>query len=356
MRGIFILFFLLATQTVAIPAPREFSAVVPNKALQFPRDFGAHPDYRIEWWYATGWLETRDGSLLGFQITFFRIATGIGTSNPSRFAPEQLIVAHVALSDPKEGKLLHDQKVGREGFDLIYAKTGNTDVRLDDWTFFRESDGRYQAHLAANNFTLQLTLKPTQPLLLQGENGFSRKGPRLEQASYYYSEPHLQVSGTINRRGVTEMITGTAWLDHEWSSELIDSEAAGWDWVGANLSDGSALVAFQMRGKQGGPVWAYAVLRGADGRMTFFTPEQISFRPDRSWRSPRTQATYPVEMSIRTGEIEWRLIPLMDDQELDSRMSIGAVYWEGAVTVTRDGKPAGRGYLELTGYLQALAF
>jgi predicted secreted hydrolase len=356
MHTIFILLLCLVFQSVAFSAPPVFSPVVPDKVLEFPRDFGSHPDYRIEWWYATGWLKRSDGSPLGFQITFFRIATSIDVSNPSGFAPKQLIVAHAALSDPKEGKLLHDQKIRREGFDLAYARTGNTDVKLDGWTFYRETDGRYRAHLDAQDFTLHLTLTPTQPLMLQGEEGFSRKGPKPEQASYYYSEPHLQVTGTISRKNEVEVVTGTAWLDHEWSSELIDPDAAGWDWVGANLADGSALVAFQMRGKQGGAIWAYAALRDVSGHMTIFTPNEVSFHPERSWRSPRTRATYPVEICIKTGEIEWRLTPLMDDQELDSRASIDAVYWEGAVTITRDGKPAGRGYLELTGYLQALTF
>jgi predicted secreted hydrolase len=329
---------------------------VPGKALEFPRDFGSHPDYRIEWWYVTGWLERENKDPIGFQITFFRAATRIDADNPSRFAPKQLIIAHAALSDPEEGKLLHDQKIRREGFDLVYARTGNTDIKLDDWTFLRETDGGYQAHLKAGDFTLQLSLASTQPLMLHGENGFTRKAPQPGAASYYYSKPHLQVSGTISRRGETEVVTGTAWLDHEWLNELIGPDAVGWDWVGANLDDGSAFMAYFIRGKHGETIWAYAALRDASGYMTLYTPDQVSFHPERTWRSPRTQAIYPVEARIKSGEIEWRLTPLMDDQELDSRDSIGDVYWEGAVTIMRDGKPAGRGYLELTGYLQALTF
>ena len=338
----------------AFSAPPQFSPVLPRVALTFPHDFGAHPGFRTEWWYVTGWLETPDKSPLGFQITFFRSATELDTANPSRFAPKQLIIAHAALSDPRAGKLLHDQKSAREGFGLAYTREGNTDVKLDNWHMIREENGRYQTSVSADDFTLRLSLTPSQPPMKQGENGFSRKGPRPEQASYYYSEPHLKVTGTVVHNGKPITVTGSAWLDHEWSTAYLDPGADGWDWVGVNLDDGSALMAFQIRGKDGNKVWAYAALRDSSGRMTLFMPEEVSFEPLRTWRSPRTDATYPVAMRIQTGSTEWLLTPLQDDQELDSRQSVGAVYWEGAVTVTRDGTPAGRGYFEMTGYVKPL--
>jgi len=335
--------------------PSKFKTVVPEYVLTFPHDYGMHEDFRIEWWYITGWLETtKSKEPLGFQVTFFRYATGYNQENPSRFAAKYLIIAHLALSDPAVGKLMHEEKTAREGFDLAYAKQGNTDVKVDDWTLVREEDGRYVVDMQANDFGLQLSLTPTQMMLLQDKNGFSRKGPKPEQASYYYSEPHLSVTGTVFRQDKPVAVTGRAWLDHEWSSEYLDSDADGWDWVGANLDDGSSLMAFQIRRKKGGKLWAYAALRDAAGHVTFFEPGQVEFTPIRTWRSPHTDATYPVAMRIRTDKIVWRLIPLFDDQELDSRQSTGAVYWEGAVILSKDGKPAGQGYLELTGYVQPL--
>jgi predicted secreted hydrolase len=335
-------------------APPHFSEVVPGKPLSFPQDFGAHPDFRTEWWYATGWLKTPDGKPLGFQITFFRSATDHDRANPSRFAPKQLVIAHAALSDPAVGKLLHDQKSAREGFGLAYAKAGNTDVKLDDWHFVRGADGRYQATLSARDFALNLTLAPTQPPMPQGEHGYSQKGPKPAQASYYYSEPQLRVAGTVTRGRKPVAITGDAWLDHEWSTSVLDADAAGWDWLGANLDDGSALMAFRIRGKSGAKLWAHAALRDKDGRITQYGPQQIRFIPQRTWRSPRTDAVYPVATRIELGPTAWQLTPLQDDQELDSRQSTGAVYWEGAVTISRDGRPAGHGYLELTGYFKPL--
>ncbi|MGI4847518.1 MAG: lipocalin-like domain-containing protein [Janthinobacterium lividum] len=342
------------TAFCAAPLPEP---VLPNQALEFPRDFGAHPGFRSEWWYATGWLTKADGKPLGFQITFFRSATEHDAGNPSAFAPKQLIIAHAAISDPASGKLLHAQKSARAGFGLAQAASGDTDVTLDDWHFKRDPDGHYDASLVASDFTLQLRLTPTQPLLLQGERGFSRKGPKAGQASYYYSEPQLQVSGSVTQNATgkaAQAVTGSAWLDHEWSSNYLDTDAAGWDWTGINLDDGSALMAFQIRGKSGAKLWSHAVLRDSAGKTRDFDGSQVTFSTQRQWRSPHTDAVYPVATTIQTGAIRWSLTPLMDDQELDSRLSTGAVYWEGAVKVARDGKPAGQGYLELTGYVKPL--
>ncbi|MFM0505034.1 lipocalin-like domain-containing protein [Paraburkholderia caffeinilytica] len=351
-------FFVIAPAFAAAP---EFTAVTPDHPIDLPRDTGAHAAFRTEWWYATGWLTTPDNQPLGFQITFFRSATGHDPADPSAFAPSQLIIAHAALSDPALGHLAHDQRIARQGFELAYAKPANTDVKLDAWKIVRAADGHYDVTVDANGFALHLALTPTQAPLVQGEGGYSRKGPRPEQASYYYSEPQLHVSGSVVRPVVAgskatgeTSVTGTAWLDHEWSSTLLDSDAVGWDWLGANLTDGSALMAFKVRSRDGHAVWAHAALRNREGQVTTFGRDQVDFTPVRTWRSPRTNTSYPVSMMLKTGALTWRLDPLMDDQELDSRQSTGAVYWEGAVRVSRDGVNAGRAYLELTGYANAL--
>ena len=344
--------FFIPAQTNA-ETPR-FAQVDPRKTLSFPRDFGAHPDFRTEWWYATGWLQTPDGKQVGFQVTFFRSATEHERTNPSKFAPKQLIVAHAALSDPAIGKLQHDQRIARAGFGLAQTSESTTDIKLGKWSMLREADGHYRVTLPARDFSFDLTFTPTQPILLQGAQGYSRKGPKPEQASYYYSEPHLQVSGAITRNGKAVTVTGSAWLDHEWSSTVLDPKAVGWDWVGANLDDGRALMAFRIRASDGSSLWQHATLREKDGRLRQLNADAIRFTPVRYWRSPRTQARYPVEVTLEIGQQRWQLRPLQDDQELDSRQSTGAVYWEGAVSLERDGRPDGRGYLEMTGYVKPL--
>jgi predicted secreted hydrolase len=339
---------LLACAVFATAAP--FDAVVPGRPLAFPHDFGAHPGHRIEWWYVTGQLESAQGPL-GFQATFFRVRVPEAEDDPGRFSPKQLLFAHAAIADPAKGRLVHAQRAGRSLADLVEARSGDTDVRIDDWRFAR-AGGVYRVHIDDEALGLDLAFHPTQPLLLQGDRGYSRKGPLAHQASYYYSEPQMRVAGRVKFGGKALEVTGTAWLDHEWSSEYLAREAAGWDWIGANLDDGSALMAFRIRGKDGKPYWAGATWRAAGGAAVAFGPEAVRFVPRRTWRSPRTASEYPVAMDIRVGDRTFRVDPVMDDQELDARATTGTLYWEGAVRVAGSDGTKGRGYLELTGYAE----
>lgn len=336
----------------ALAQPVSYPSVVTGTPLFFPRDHGAHPAYRTEWWYVTGFL--RDGAIeQGFQITFFRHRPGVAEDNPSRFAARQLLFAHAALADVREGRLLQDQRAAREGFGLASAGERDTEVKIDDWSLVRSSQG-YQATVRAREFELALQMMPTQPILLEGSNGYSRKGPRPEQASFYYSWPHLRVQGTLERDGRRHAVEGTAWLDHEWSSEALATEAAGWDWTGINADDGSALMAFRIRSGSGGVYWAGGSFRSADGRLTVFQPGEVAFEPLGRWRSSRTGTEYPIPMNLRAGTRNLELAPMMSDQEIDARASTGTVYWEGAVTANAGGRRFGRGYLELTGYWRPL--
>ena len=330
----------------------DYPAVVPGRALRFPDDEGSHPEFRIEWWYATGWLFDESRRALGFQVTFFRNRAVDTGGNPSRFAPEQLIIAHAALSDPQRGHLLHEQQIARSGFGLAGAAPGATDARIGDW-FLRADGDVLRARTAGREFSLDLTLRRSQPPLLHGEQGYSRKGPGPGSASYYYTLPHLAVAGSIVAGGKPNRVTGTAWLDHEWSTAPMEPQATGWDWVGINLDDGGALMAFRMRAGAGAALWSGATLRGADGHTRSFAPPQVHWTPLRQWRSPRTEAVYPVAWRVAVGDLVLELEPLMDDQEQDARGSTGTVYWEGAVTARAGGRAVGRGYLELTGYWRA---
>lgn len=312
----------------------KYPAVTPGHSLQFPRDHGAHPEYRQEWWYVTGWLRTERGEDLGFQVTFFRTKLNFENSNPSTFTPRQVILAHAALSDPRRGRLRHDERAARTVLGLAGSREDTTKVWVDDW-FLELSDQKYKTKIEARDFSLDLEFSTTSAPVLQGESGFSRKGKHPEEASYYYSRPQLDVRGSANG----SKVTGSAWLDHEWSSQYMAAGASGWDWCGLNLDSGEALMAFRMRGKDG---------------AVEFAPPGVAFEPLRIWKSPRTGTEYPVAMKVKTKNgahlSELRLEPLMDDQELDARASTGTIYWEGAVTAFRDKTAVGKGYLELTGY------
>lgn len=326
---------------------------LPARVLQFPRDFGAHPDFRTEWWYITGHASsgTRE---FGFQLTFFRSRVDGTQGLASKFAAKQLIFAHAAVTDVAGNKLWHDQRIAREGFDIARASTQGMALKLRDWSL--QSQGRiHSARLPAADFALNLQFTETQPVLLQGKQGLSRKGPEEKQASYYYSLPQLATSGSLQIKGQNFDVSGKAWLDHEWSEEILHPDATGWDWIGMNLDDGSALTAFRLRDKAGNTLWDGGSFRSAKGDVYPFSKGEVIFKPVRRWKSPLSQASYPVEWLVRTPADIYTVRAVIDNQELDSRQSTGAIYWEGlSELIDSNGKRVGRGYLEMTGYAAVL--
>src|SRR5208283_2822135 len=165
--------FLASTSLLLAPgagAADSYPAIVPGQALQFPRDFGSHPAFRLEWWYVTAWVTDPRGAPYGVQITFFRNRPQVAENNASRFAPRQLLFAHAALADPQRGRLRYDQRAAREGFGLAQAGEETTDVWIDDWSL-KLADGGYHAQIPARDFRFDLRFTPTQPVLLQGDAG-----------------------------------------------------------------------------------------------------------------------------------------------------------------------------------------
>lgn len=340
---------LLCSPALAV----DYPSVMAGKPLVFPRDHGSHPDFRLEWWYVTGWAKDGLGREYGFQVTFFRHRPGVAEENASAFAPRQLLFAHAALTDAAGQRFHHDQRAARAGFGLAEAEMGETGIRLGNWNLRREGE-IYRTRVVAADFGLELDFRPSQAILREGEGGYSRKGPLPAQASYYYSLPQLAVSGAVRVDNEIRKVTGSAWLDHEWSSEALAPGAVGWDWAGINFEDGGALMAFRLRDVRGTTLWAGGTHRGARGNVRLFAPGEVNFLPRRRWRSPTSGAEYPVAMVLDVPGLRLNLDPLLDDQELDSRKSIGAIYWEGAVRAFLAGRKVGRGYLELTGYWQPL--
>lgn len=348
-------FLPAALLVLASPAVSQirYPDVERGTALAFPRDHGSHPAFRTEWWYVTGWLRDAEDREYGVQVTFFRTRPGVAEESASRFAPSQLLFAHAAVADPRAGRLRHDQRAARAGFELAEASTQTTDVAIGSWSL-RLAGDRYTANIAAREFAFDLTFAARDAPMLEGERGVSRKGPRERQSSFYYSRPQLAASGSLTLGERAARVRGVAWLDHEWSSEYLAPEARGWDWTGVNFDDGGALMAFVIRGKDGGEVWAGGKIRDAAGNEHVLAREEVRFVPVRTWRSPNTGVEYPVAMRLAAAGREFELVPLMDDQELDSRTTVGTIYWEGAVRVREGSRDMGRGYLELTGYGGAL--
>ena len=344
-------------QGLALAAP-SLTHALPARTLRFPRDHGSHPDLRTEWWYITGHAQAA-GRLWGFQVTFFRSRVDAAQGLQSAFAAKQLLFAHAAVTDVQGQRLRHGQRIARAGFGVAQASEDDTRVRLQDWTLERAQSAtgsRYTAQVEGDDFSLGLRFDSTQPLLLQGQQGLSRKGPLEQQASYYYSQPQLAVSGTITVQGQRMAVTmGRAWMDHEWSEALMHPEAQGWDWIGMNLHDGSALTAFRLRRADGSAVWAGGSLRAPGQAATIFEASAVAFKPERWWTSPHSGARYPVQWQVQTPAGSLGVRALVDDQELNSSASTGTIYWEGLSDLHDSaGRAVGRGYLEMTGYAKPL--
>lgn len=377
---------LLASATGTWLAGRSLAATIPRpplpaRLLEFPRDYGSHPDAKTEWWYVTGLARRQDAApdappQYGFQITFFRSLVEGTQDMRSSFAAKHLIFAHAAVTDIKSGKFWHDQRIARfsgvAATDIASAGLRSTHLELRDWSLKREPGSAgsntsvYNAVVSTPDFGLDLSLQTSQTVLLQGYEGMSRKGPQASQTSFYYSQPQLSAKGRLTLQGKALQVMGIAWLDHEWSNEMLHPDAVGWDWIGMNLDNGSALTAFQIRDKSGAALWDggsfrrprnSTAKRAEEDRTDAFNRGDVIFKPVKFWKSPKSEAKYPVEWQVRTPEDLYTVRALVENQELDSRASTGAIYWEGlSELVDSSNRRVGYGYLEMTGYAQPLRF
>jgi predicted secreted hydrolase len=347
---------LLAALTASLPgrAQPTVPSVQRGRVLSFPTDHGAHLEAQTEWWYATGWLGTAATPTHGFQITFFRSKTGLAQALDSRFAARHVLFAHAALTSLASQQHLHDQRLARWSgaptAAAAAAKWDQGDVHIGRWRL-RDEGQAWRVQCQASGFALDLQLLRTQPVLLQGDAGFSRKGPEEGQASHYFSEVQLRVQGAVQVGAQNLALGGQAWLDHEWSDQILHPQAVGWDWIGMNLFDGSALTAFVLRRADGSALWAGGSFRAAGGVAQSFKADDVRFSAGRRWRSAATQAHYPVQWQLQTPAGMFTVRALLDSQELSSSQSTGGVYWEGvSELLTAQGQRVGLGYLEMTGY------
>lgn len=374
---------LVAASTIgayALPRP----ALAAFEPLRFPRDLGSHNDFDIEWWYLTGYLVVPNHDTpIGVQVTFFRKRIDSTQTLNQRLAAKHLVFAHAAIAIPPgvaghTGKLLHSQRTARwngqstrpshtgiSAYPQAWASGQHMDVGManpDGSWWMRSTDGNTfdaSVHAAGDKpFALQLKANSTQPPVLQGNGGLSQKGPNANETSWYTTHAQLQLEAQLVINGQAQQLRGLAWLDHEWSQGFMPQGAAGWDWVGFNLDDGSALTAFQLRDAKGQALWRGGSWRSASGLTHSFAPSDIQFEAGDTWQSPRTGIRYPVVWQLRTEQGQFEIRPIMADQELDSRQSTGTIYWEGLCGLyALEGASAKRvawGYLEMTGYGQAI--
>jgi predicted secreted hydrolase len=348
-------------EAMSVPSGAGFARALEPVPFSFPEDHGAHPEYRTEWWYYTGNLQSAGGDDYGFQFTIFRNAlTPKAVARDATLASNQVYMAHFAVSDGPARAHYSFERFSRGAGGLAGAQGEPTyGVWLEDWSAREVEPGVVQIVASAQHadgpVTIDLTLRETRPPILQGEQGLHQKGLEAGNASYYYSLPGLETSGEVTTPAGTVAVTGLSWMDHEYGTSALGGDALGWDWFSLQLDNGAALMLYEIRQPEGAtPLPLTGALAWPDGTQIPITERDFTITPTRTWTSPRTAATYPVEweIAVPSQELQVKVSPLIDDQE----MQVSFIYWEGAVRAEgmMQGAPvAGRGYVELTGYGQS---
>ncbi len=342
-------------------AAGEWAVAGGTRAWSFPRDHGAHPEYRTEWWYFTGILAAADGRRFGYQLTFFRQGIRPVAADPGNpWSVRDLHLAHFTLTDVREGSFRFAERVSRAGPGLAGAAEGALRAWVLDWSAVTEGEG-FALTAREGATAIRLSLRPRRPPVLHGPGGLSRKGPADGQASWYASVTDLETTGTVRAdNGVAVAVRGASWFDHEFGSGQLADDLAGWDWFGLRLSDGRALMIYRLRHHDGTAAAASSgTLVGIVGAARRLAPEEVRIEPLATWRSPHSQARYPARwrVLVPAAGITFELAPLLPDQELTTGKSTGVTYWEGAVAGS--GTAGGtsvtvEGYAELTGYAGGL--
>jgi predicted secreted hydrolase len=331
-----------------------FEQARPGNQLVFPRDHGAHPGFRIEWWYLTANLQDAAGRQYGAQWTLFRTATRMVSGPPADnpWQDPQVYMAHLAITTPDDHRSFQRYARGGEHDGLAQAGVSAAPFMawLDDWSLQSTGPGWLPLELRARQggHGVELRLDSNRPLVLQGQQGFSQKHP-AGGGSYYYSHPFLEAEGALLIDGQQLAVSGQAWLDREWSSQFLQADQAGWDWFALHLESGEKLMLFRLRSSEpgAGSNFRHGVLISPDGRKLSLESTGIEFEVIGTSR-----------VSGRELPLNWRIALSQIGRELrvealhpEQWMEVDFAYWEGVVRVSGDGPGSrGVGYLELTGY------
>ncbi len=331
-----------------------FARVTEPRPFRFPDDMGPHPQYQTEWWYFTGNLTADTGDHFGYHVTFFRRGLTPGTvERDSAWGTNQVYMAHMAITDVARGKFYHFERFSRGSADLAGASSDPFRVFVEDWQARGLNADASQIELAAqqDGVALRLRLDSQKPPALQGEQGYSRKGQSVGNASYYYSFTRLAASGTIQIKDARYAVQGYGWMDREFGTSALEATAQGWDWFSIQLDNDYELMLFQIRTSDPALARYDATLIAPDGSTRRLAATSDMLVPQGTWRSPHTGASYPSgwQITLPAEQIALQLTPHLRDQEMNTSIA----YWEGAVAVQGTWAGAavqGNGYVELTGY------
>ena len=340
---------------VAVAAQAQFRRALPGYAFEFPRDHFAHPEFELEWWYYTGNLSTADGRRFGFELTFFRNAVERDQPATSVWDVDQLYLAHFAISDIDERRFFKAERLNRAGPGLAGADFERALIWNGNWQVAWR-DGVQSLRAISKDAVLELELTPAKRPVINGENGVSQKADGAGKASHYITFTRLNATGVLRLEGEEFSLAGTAWMDHEFSSDSMGEDQAGWDWLSLQFDDGAELMLYRLRRTDGSTdPHSAGTYVGANGAAVHLNAEDFTMTPAGGWTSPATGGVYPLEWRVEVPKLDLDLnvtTPLQA-QEIVPTNGRGPTYWEGAVDV-EGGGVRGAGYLEMTGYTEPL--
>ncbi|HWO42672.1 MAG TPA: lipocalin-like domain-containing protein, partial [Candidatus Eisenbacteria bacterium] len=333
-----------------------YQVALPGRKLSFPADHYAHPDYRTEWWYYTGHLQTVSGRRFGYQVTFFRFGLR-DRQEPADWPPlfTDLYMAHFALSDLNQKRFLFKERINRGYRGRAGAATDRYHVWNEDWEVRGEGAGHWiRVRTADDGLALRLT--SLKPPALHGRDGLSQKAEGEGRASYYYSLTRMLTEGEITAGGKTEKVRGLSWMDHEFGSNQLSDDQVGWDWFSIQLEDGTEFMLYLIRRRDGTiDPYSSGTIVDRSGATRHLSLKDFKVEVLDHWKSRRSGARYPMRWSIMvpSAGAELLIAPEFPEQELVTNRSTRVTYWEGAVRISGAvaGKAvAGHGYVEMTGY------
>ena len=360
-----VLLLLVAVVCYPSPAPAEAKTAAPDSwqraigpwSWQFPRDHGAHPNFKTEWWYFTGNLQDEHQHRYGYQLTLFRQGVQFTPAQTkSRWALRDMYFGHFTISDIAEDRFHVHERVSRGALGEARATSGRMDVALGPWTIEQAADETIHLHASEPDIAIDFQARPAKPLVLEGVHGLSQKAEGAGEASYYYSYPRLATTGKLRLGDATQSVSGLSWFDHEFSTSSLATDEVGWDWFCVQLDDNEEIMLYSLRDKSGAidpaSEGTWVKTDGTSGRLV---PGSFSIARTGSWQSKASGATYPAgwHLLIPSHQADLTVVPEMSNQELTLSQMGALDYWEGACSTrgSVDGHAVtGVGYTELTGY------
>ena len=343
--------------------PTGYRSVTGPCHLEFPKDHGPHPGYRTEWWYYTGNLQASSGNKYGFQLTFFRSQTSPPAARrkwpqpASAWRTQQVYVAHAAIAHIAEKRHLQAELLSREALNMAGASQDEdtTTVFIKDWSL-KIGSRQHLLEVNSEGFSYKLSLTPQKPPVVRSMGAYNRGVSTVERASCYYSFTRLNVAGKLLVGDNVVPVKGSAWMDHEYGTDIVGPDLKGWDWFSLQLSDQTEIMAYVLRDKTGGIGTASsATVIDSQGKSRHIPITEFAVTVRSTWKSPHSKTVYPAgwQLKIFSGSIDLIIKPRLADQEMITSASTGITYWEGSVSI--EGSKAGQrvegqGYVELTGY------